>query len=112
MVPCSAMVGGMRAGQAPPPPVSMLPRWERGASHRASSTDACPRSWVPAEGCRQHPCRGTLSGATLHAQAMPSARTLLEATMTVGGPVTDLDTPALLVDLDILESNIARMIGT
>src|SRR5215211_975609 len=32
--------------------------------------------------------------------------------MTVGGRVTDLDTPALLVDLDILESNIARMAGT
>ena len=31
--------------------------------------------------------------------------------MTVGGRATDLDTPALLVDLDILESNIARMIG-
>jgi len=43
---------------------------------------------------------------------MPSARTHLEATMTVGGRVTDLDTPALIVDLDILESNITRMIGT
>jgi len=32
--------------------------------------------------------------------------------MTVGGPVTDLDTPALIVDLDILESNIAQMMGT
>jgi D-serine deaminase-like pyridoxal phosphate-dependent protein len=32
--------------------------------------------------------------------------------MTVGGRVTDLDTPALVVDLDILESNISRMIGT
>lgn len=32
--------------------------------------------------------------------------------MTIGGPVTDLDTPALLVDLDVLESNIARMMGT
>jgi D-serine deaminase-like pyridoxal phosphate-dependent protein len=31
--------------------------------------------------------------------------------MTVGGRATDLDTPALLVDLDILESNIARMAG-
>jgi D-serine deaminase-like pyridoxal phosphate-dependent protein len=31
--------------------------------------------------------------------------------MTVGGRVTDLDTPALLVDLDVLESNIARMAG-
>lgn len=29
--------------------------------------------------------------------------------MTVGGRVTDLDTPALLVDLDILEGNITRM---
>jgi 3-hydroxy-D-aspartate aldolase len=37
---------------------------------------------------------------------------LLEATMTVGGRATDLDTPALLVDLDILESNIQRMAGT
>lgn len=32
--------------------------------------------------------------------------------MTVGGRVTDLDTPALIVDLDILDSNIDRMIGT
>ena len=32
--------------------------------------------------------------------------------MTVGGRVTDLDTPALVVDLDILESNITRMMGT
>lgn len=32
--------------------------------------------------------------------------------MTVGGPISDLDTPALLVDLDILESNIQRMAGT
>lgn len=31
--------------------------------------------------------------------------------MTIGGPVTDLDTPALLVDLDVLDSNIARMAG-
>jgi D-serine deaminase-like pyridoxal phosphate-dependent protein len=31
--------------------------------------------------------------------------------MTVGGPVTDLDTPALLVDLDVLDANIARMAG-
>jgi D-serine deaminase-like pyridoxal phosphate-dependent protein len=31
--------------------------------------------------------------------------------MTVGARATDLDTPALLVDLDILESNIARMAG-
>jgi D-serine deaminase-like pyridoxal phosphate-dependent protein len=31
--------------------------------------------------------------------------------MTVGGRATDLDTPALLVDLDVLESNIARMAG-
>ena len=31
--------------------------------------------------------------------------------MTVGGRATDLDTPALLVDLDILDSNIARMAG-
>ncbi|MGE3268620.1 MAG: DSD1 family PLP-dependent enzyme [Chloroflexota bacterium] len=31
--------------------------------------------------------------------------------MTIGGPITDLDTPALLVDLDVLESNIARMAG-
>jgi D-serine deaminase-like pyridoxal phosphate-dependent protein len=36
----------------------------------------------------------------------------MEAIMTVGGPATDLDTPALLVDLDTLESNIARMMGT
>jgi D-serine deaminase-like pyridoxal phosphate-dependent protein len=32
--------------------------------------------------------------------------------MTVGGPATDLDTPALLLDLDILQSNIDRMMGT
>ncbi|MCC7372801.1 MAG: DSD1 family PLP-dependent enzyme [Chloroflexi bacterium] len=32
--------------------------------------------------------------------------------MTIGGPVTDLDTPALLVDLDVLDQNIARMMGT
>lgn len=32
--------------------------------------------------------------------------------MTVGGRLDDLNTPVLLVDLDILESNIARMIGT
>ncbi|MCC6173932.1 MAG: DSD1 family PLP-dependent enzyme [Chloroflexi bacterium] len=32
--------------------------------------------------------------------------------MSVGGPVSDLDTPALLVDLDILEGNIRRMAGT
>jgi D-serine deaminase-like pyridoxal phosphate-dependent protein len=32
--------------------------------------------------------------------------------MTVGGPVTDLDTPALLVDLDTLDSNIQRMANT
>ncbi len=32
--------------------------------------------------------------------------------MAVGSRVTDLDTPALIVDLDILESNIARMAGT
>ena len=31
--------------------------------------------------------------------------------MTVGGRATDLDTPALLVDLDVLDSNIARMAG-
>lgn len=31
--------------------------------------------------------------------------------MSIGGPVTDLDTPALLVDLDVLDSNIARMAG-
>jgi len=31
--------------------------------------------------------------------------------MTVGGRATDLDTPALLVDLDILDANIARMAG-
>mgnify|MGYP000897805354 CR=1 FL=1 len=32
--------------------------------------------------------------------------------MTVGAPATELDTPALLLDLDILDQNIARMIGT
>src|SRR5436853_7914762 len=32
--------------------------------------------------------------------------------MTVGGPVTDLDTPVLLVDLDVLDSNIQRMANT
>ena len=31
--------------------------------------------------------------------------------MTVGGRATDLDTPALLVDLDVLDANIARMAG-
>jgi D-serine deaminase-like pyridoxal phosphate-dependent protein len=31
--------------------------------------------------------------------------------MTVGGRLSELDTPALLVDLDVLESNIARMMG-
>jgi D-serine deaminase-like pyridoxal phosphate-dependent protein len=31
--------------------------------------------------------------------------------MTVGAPTTDLDTPALVVDLEILDANIARMIG-
>jgi D-serine deaminase-like pyridoxal phosphate-dependent protein len=31
--------------------------------------------------------------------------------MTVGARATDLDTPALLVDLDVLDSNIARMAG-
>ena len=31
--------------------------------------------------------------------------------MAVGGPLSELDTPALLVDLDVLESNIARMMG-
>ena len=32
--------------------------------------------------------------------------------MTIGGPALDLDTPALLVDLDTLDSNIRRMAAT
>src|SRR5918992_4926931 len=36
----------------------------------------------------------------------------LEGEMIVGAPVSELDTPALLIDLDILESNIRRMAET
>lgn len=37
--------------------------------------------------------------------------TLLEAAMSVGAPLSELETPALLVDLDVLDANIARMAG-
>src|SRR6266536_129743 len=97
---------GPRAASVPPNPERRradcwpFPEDDRGRP----PTDARWRERVPCHQRSASPAP-TLAGCRAGGDC-------LEPTMTVGGPVTDLDTPALLVDLDTLDSNIRRMAGT
>lgn len=91
---------------------------ERGLPVRAGSPSSITALRVARTGavCRlpaatrlRYPLGNDPSADLWPGERVASLAALLEEAMTVGGRVTDLDTPALLVDLDILDANIERM---